>query len=70
MGEKRMYTCMCNWITMLYSRKKLYWGNNNKKNKEKNKVINQTVVYLYNGILDSKKEQKTDTYESINRSQE
>ena len=22
MGEKRMYTCMCNWVTMLYSRKK------------------------------------------------
>ena len=26
-----MYTCMCNWVTMLYSGKKLYWGNNNKK---------------------------------------
>ena len=22
MGEKRMYTYMCNWVTMLYSRKK------------------------------------------------
>ena len=22
MGEKRMYTCMCNWVTMLYSKKK------------------------------------------------
>ena len=22
---------MCNWVTMLYSIKKLYWGNNNKK---------------------------------------
>jgi len=21
MREKRMYTCMCNWVTMLYSRK-------------------------------------------------
>ena len=32
MCENRMYTCMCNWVTMLYSRKKkLYWGNNNKK---------------------------------------
>ena len=31
MGDKRVYTCMCNWVTMLYSRKKLYWGNNNKK---------------------------------------
>jgi len=28
MWEKRMCTCMCNWVTMLYSRKKLYWGNN------------------------------------------
>ena len=26
MGEKSM----CKWVTMLYSRKKLYWGNNNK----------------------------------------
>ena len=30
MGEKIMYTCMCYWVTMLYRRKKLYWGNNNK----------------------------------------
>ena len=22
MGEKRMCTCTCNWVTMLYSRKK------------------------------------------------
>ena len=22
MGEKRMYTCTCNWVTMLYSKKK------------------------------------------------
>ena len=22
---------MCNWVTILYGRKKLYWGNNNKK---------------------------------------
>ena len=27
-----MYTCMSNWVTILYSRKKkLYWENNNKK---------------------------------------
>ena len=33
MWENRMYTCMCNWVTMLYSRKKkqFYWGNNNSK---------------------------------------
>ena len=32
-----MCTCMCNWVTMLYSRKKqkLYWGNNNKNFKKK-----------------------------------
>ena len=29
--KKRMYTCMCNWVTMLYSRKKMYWGNNKNK---------------------------------------
>ena len=26
MGEKRIYTCMCNWVTMLYSRKKICIG--------------------------------------------
>ena len=25
MSKNRMCTCMCNWVTMLYSRKKLYW---------------------------------------------
>ena len=29
MGEKRMYACMCNWVIMLYSRKKI--KSNNKK---------------------------------------
>ena len=32
MGEKSMYTCMCNWVPMLYSGKKnCVVGNNNKK---------------------------------------
>ena len=33
MGGKCMYTCMCNWVPMLYSggKKKVCWGNNNKK---------------------------------------
>ena len=32
MGEKIMYTCMCNWIPMLYSgKKKLCVGGNNDK---------------------------------------
>ena len=26
MGEKIMYTCMCKWVPMLYSGKKLCWG--------------------------------------------
>ena len=31
MGEKSMYTCMCNGVPMLYSgKKKLCWGHNNK----------------------------------------
>ena len=31
-GEKIMYTCMCNWVPMLYSGKKnCVVGNNNKK---------------------------------------
>ena len=38
MGEKIMYTCMCNWVPMLYSGKKKCVGeNNNKKRKEKKK---------------------------------
>jgi len=32
MGEKIMYTCMCNWVPMLYSgEKKCFGGSNNKK---------------------------------------
>ena len=32
MGEKIFYTCMCNWVLMLYSgEKKCVGGNNNKK---------------------------------------
>ena len=32
MGEKIMYTCMCNWVPMLYGgKKKCVGGNNNKK---------------------------------------
>ena len=30
--KKSMYTCMCNWVPMLYSgEKKLCWGNENFK---------------------------------------
>ena len=35
---------MCNWVTMLYSGKKLYWGNNNKKIKIK---ISKSCLYIY-----------------------
>ena len=32
MGEKIMYTCMCNWVPILYSgEKKCVGGNNNNK---------------------------------------
>ena len=31
MGEKIMYTYMCNWVPMLYSGKKKCVGGNNKK---------------------------------------
>ena len=52
MWEKRMCTCMCNWVTLLYSRKKnCYWGNNNKKIKinfkEKEKGINWLFCLVF-----------------------
>ena len=31
MGEKIMYTCMCNWVPVLHSGKKKYVGGNNNK---------------------------------------
>ena len=44
MGEKRMYTCMCNWVTMLYTVEKiLYWVNNKKKILTKVNVKKQIV---------------------------
>ena len=27
MCENRLCTCMCNWVTVLHSRKKMHWGN-------------------------------------------
>ena len=35
MGEKVMYTCMCNWVPMLYSGKKIVLGEITIKNKFK-----------------------------------
>ena len=33
-GRKKMYTYMCNWVTMCKTaEKKTYWGNNKKKEK-------------------------------------
>ena len=32
--KKRMYTCMCNWVTMLYSRKKICIGEIKNKKEE------------------------------------
>ena len=41
---------MCNWVTMLYSRKKLYWGNNKKKFiKKKIKDLLLSLLYHNNG---------------------
>ena len=39
MGEKSLYTCMCNWVPMLYSWKKICWGNK----KIKNEIILQEM---------------------------
>ena len=36
---------MGNWVTMLYSRIKMYWGNNNKK--DKFKVRKCKVIFFY-----------------------
>ena len=38
MGEKRMYICMCNWVTTLYSRKKNCIGEIAIKKLIKNKI--------------------------------
>ena len=35
MGEKRMHTCKCNWVTMLYTRKKNCVGEITIKKKKK-----------------------------------
>ena len=37
--ENRMCTCICNWVTMLYRRKTLYWGNNYKERKKERKPV-------------------------------
>ena len=43
MCENRMCTCMYNWVTILYSRKKMYWGNNY-LNKQTNKLNGPEVT--------------------------
>ena len=49
MGEKRRYTCMCDWVTMLYSRKKImYWGN--KKNELRSGIMLYTFAAFKNTI--------------------
>ena len=35
---------MCNWVTMLYSRKKLYWGNNKKKKCSTSLIIREMQI--------------------------
>ena len=52
MGEKRMYTCMCTWVPMLYSGKKiLCWGNNNKKNFFIHSSTNREIVCRIAAVL-------------------
>ena len=45
MGEKRMYICMCDWVTLLYSRKLTEHGKpailEKIKNNFKNKMLNK-----------------------------
>ena len=59
MCENRMRTCMCNWVTMLYSREKMYWGNNYykiiiiKSEKEKKMWYIYTMEY-YSAIKKNK----------------
>ena len=36
---------MPNWVTMLYSRKKLYWGNN--KNKKNPTMVAQVTAEMW-----------------------
>ena len=42
MGEKIMYTYMCNWVTMLYSRKE---KNNGEITVKKLKIRNEILLY-------------------------
>ena len=45
MWEKRTYTCMCNWVTMLYSRKKsALWNNKKIKKKKRARYLNRHVT--------------------------
>ena len=49
MGEKIMYTCMCNWVPMLYSGKKSLLGDIKIKNQLKNfqnKIAPPKIKYL------------------------
>ena len=43
MCENRMYTCMCNWVTVLYSRKKKTVFGEIEKIKEKRKKYEMEV---------------------------
>ena len=60
MWEKRMYICMCKWVTMLYSRKKImHWGNKKKINNKnafhcqikKTEAIHQHINFLSSWTL-------------------
>ena len=44
MGEKSMYTCLCNWVPMLYSGKRNYAGEITIKKKVHYKFLSQEVL--------------------------
>ena len=48
MGEKIMYTCMCNWVPMLYSGgKKSVLGEITIKNKNKKGTHSSPSIFLF-----------------------
>ena len=52
MGEKQMYTCICNWVTMLYNRKKTCIGELTiKKMKNKFRKLGKKTFAQYMPIM-------------------
>ena len=51
MGEKIMYTCMCNWVPMLYNGKKIVLGEITMK-KKRMSLLNYLIICLDRRSLD------------------